>query len=97
MNQEFWQSLWETNEIGFNQQQHNSFLTQYFNQLKFKKSDNVFVPLCGKSIDMIWLLEQGYKVIGIELSSIACESFFNEHHLSYTVTRDDEFIFLNVE
>ena len=41
----------------------------------------MFVPLCGKSLDMIWLAEQGYEVIGVELSPIAVKAFFNENHL----------------
>jgi thiopurine S-methyltransferase len=97
MNQEFWHELWEHNEIGFNQQQPNSFLKQYFNQLRLKKADKFFVPLCGKSIDMIWLVEQGYKVTGIELSLIACESFFNDNHISYNVIQDGEFAIFQSE
>lgn len=91
MNQKFWRDLWQNNEIGFNQQQPHNFLTKYFSHLKLKKSDRIFVPLCGKSIDMIWLVEQGYKVIGIELSLIACKTFFNDNHISYHVTQDNGF------
>lgn len=92
MEQEFWQGLWENNEIGFNQAQPNDFLKKYFNLLHLKRGDKIFVPLCGKSIDMIWLMEEGYKVVGIELSSIACEAFFDENHLSFTIAEEDGFI-----
>ncbi len=97
MNQEFWHDLWKNNKIGFNQQQPHSFLKQYFSQLKLKKTDKIFVPLCGKSIDMIWLVEQGYKVTGIELSLIACETFFNDNHISYNVIQDSEFALFKVK
>jgi len=36
----------------------------------------VFVPLCGDSPDMLWLLQQGYRVVGCELNESAIESFF---------------------
>lgn len=45
----------------------------------------MFVPLCGKSLDMLWLAEQGYRVLGIELSASACESFFVENGMAYKV------------
>ena len=38
----------------------------------------VFVPLCGKSLDMGWLRERGAGVLGVELSPIAAEAFFEE-------------------
>ena len=38
----------------------------------------MFVPLCGKSLDLLWLLEQGHCVTGVELSAVALESFCME-------------------
>ena len=38
----------------------------------------MFVPLCGKSLDLLWLLEQGHCVTGVELSTVALESFCME-------------------
>jgi thiopurine S-methyltransferase len=38
----------------------------------------VFVPLCGKSLDMVWLRSQGNHVLGVELSPIAVQDFFVE-------------------
>jgi len=40
------------------------------------------VPLCGKSLDMLWLAEQGYRVLGVELSELAITQFFDERGLS---------------
>jgi thiopurine S-methyltransferase len=37
------------------------------------------VPLCGKSLDLLWLSDQGHTVIGVEISAVAVESFFMEH------------------
>ncbi len=39
----------------------------------------VFVPLCGKSLDLLWLRERGHAVHGVELSAVAVESFCMEN------------------
>ncbi|WP_330937283.1 thiopurine S-methyltransferase [Acetobacter senegalensis] len=78
----FWQKKWEQNQIGFHEPTPHSFLVQYFSFLHLKKGACVFVPLCGKSLDIHWLLIQGMTVVGVELSRIAVESLFQE--LGYT-------------
>tara|TARA_Y100000588_G_scaffold293432_1_gene313074 strand:- start:67 stop:723 length:657 start_codon:yes stop_codon:yes gene_type:complete len=92
MDREFWVERWESNQIGFNQAQPNKLLQRYFPNLKLHKGANVLVPLCGKSIDMLWLAESGYRVTGIELSTKACESFFLENGLSYEQQESDDFV-----
>ena len=52
----------------------------------------VLVPLCGKSIDMLWLHEQGHQVLGIELSEKAVKAFFEENQFSCTIDHIDGFI-----
>ena len=61
-------------------------LMQHFDRLAVPKQGRVFVPLCGKSIDMLWLLSQGYHVVGVELSALAVTQFFAEHKLCATIT-----------
>ncbi|MEO1916811.1 MAG: thiopurine S-methyltransferase, partial [Candidatus Thioglobus sp.] len=69
----------------------NSKLVEFITCLKLKQGDTVFVPLCGKSYDMVYLLEQGFKVIGVELSSLAIEQFFDENNLVFTINQIDQF------
>ncbi|WP_133127748.1 thiopurine S-methyltransferase [Legionella nagasakiensis] len=95
MNKQYWQQRWQCNEIGFNQLQPNLLMQRYFPKLNLKPGDRVFVPLCGKSIDMIWLVNQGYKVIGVELSEQACKTFFNEHKIRYKMTEMYDFSVYN--
>lgn len=73
---QFWIRRWQQKDIPFHQQQVNSDLPKYWSQLALKPSSTVLVPLCGKSLDMVWLREKGHYVIGIELSTIAIEQFF---------------------
>ena len=78
MDAAFWLSRWEKREIGFHQEDINRFLKQYWATLELTKGSTVLVPLCGKSKDMLWLVEQGYHVLGVELSETAVQEFFEE-------------------
>lgn len=90
MQKEYWQERWKANQIGFNQSQPNSLLQAYIGQVCEARA-RIFVPLCGKSIDMLWLMEQGHEVIGVELSLIACEAFFKEQGLAVKVVENQDF------
>lgn len=76
-----WLQLWCDEQTAFHQASVNPLLMQFWTQLNHKKGSRVFVPLCGKSLDMIWLADQGHEVIGVELSPIAVEAFFKENNL----------------
>lgn len=91
MKNNYWHDRWQSNEIAFNQETPNVLLKKFFPELFLKPKARVFVPLCGKSIDMIWLVEQGYEVIGVELSELACVDFFKKSQLEYTVVMLDDF------
>lgn len=85
MNAEFWHSRWQEKRIGFNQSAVNLLLINYFKQLNLPAGSRVFVPLCGKSIDMAWLAAQSYDVVGVELVETAVQAFFTEQNISPTV------------
>ena len=84
MDSDFWHERWQRNEIGFHQQEINAHLQDFWGQLAVPAGGLVFVPLCGKSLDMVWLRQQGCKVLGVELSPIAVEDFFKENGKSPT-------------
>ncbi len=91
MEHDFWHERWQSNQLGFHQEAVNERLTTFWPQLQLAASATVFVPLCGKSLDMLWLAAQGHKVIGIELSQIAVDAFFDENDLSATKERVGDF------
>ena len=91
METDFWQQRWQNNEIGFHQQTVNPLLRAWWSELQLEPGCQVFVPLCGKSHDMLWLREQGYRVLGIEISEIAVTAFFTENHLSFSRRREGPF------
>lgn len=83
MQAEFWQQRWDNNQTGFHLQQTNPNLPRYWPQDVFSDGDTVFVPLCGKSLDLLWFARQGLQVLGVELIEAAVLAFFHENGLSY--------------
>jgi len=79
MEHAFWHARWEEGRIGFHQDDTNSLLLQHWTALACGADQQVFVPLCGKSGDMLWLREQGHPVLGVELNEGACGAFFAEN------------------
>ncbi len=82
MEEEFWLESWVQNRTGFHQTKINPYLLKFWPDLGVEPEAGVFVPLCGKSLDMIWLAEQGHRVIGVEISPLAAAQFFAENDLS---------------
>ncbi len=91
METSFWHQRWENKEIGFHLPDANPLLVKYFPTLNLqpKSAPNfkprVFLPLCGKTLDIAWLLAQGYRVAGAELSSIAIEELFKSLKLTPSI------------
>lgn len=81
MNRDFWQSRWDEGRIGFHQDEINPYLQRYWPDMNVAVGRRVFVPLCGKSKDMVWLRRQGYPVLGIEIVPRAVKAFFAENDL----------------
>lgn len=83
MDTDFWLSRWVEGQIGFHQDQINGYLIrQWAKTGPVPATDPVLVPLCGKSKDMLWLEEQGHRVLGVELSQLAIDEFFKENSLT---------------
>ncbi len=76
MEPKFWDDRWHKGETGWHQEEVNPLLMQYWPSLELPEHCPVFVPLCGKSKDMIWLREVGHRVIGVELVESAVRAFF---------------------
>jgi thiopurine S-methyltransferase len=92
MNRDFWQARWDEGRIGFHQDEINPYLQRYWSSLNVSRGATVFVPLCGKSRDMLWLRDQGYSVIGVEIVPRAVEAFFAENNLTVAQRPQGAFI-----
>lgn len=91
MTPEFWLQRWQENRIGFHQAQINVHLETYWPSLEVAAGSTVLVPLCGKSLDLLWLAGQGYRVLGVELSPLAVQAFFAENALTPEVEHGARF------
>lgn len=91
MDKEFWLTRWERAEIGFHQDTVNAHLARHWSRLAAAPGSTVFVPLCGKSLDMVWLRSQGHPVVGVELSPLAVEAFFDEQGVSPSTSHGGHF------
>ena len=84
---DFWLDRWNNDKIGFHQDQVNPYLAYFYGSVgpavDQRGKLKVFVPLCGKSKDMLWLAQNAYEVFGVECSDRAVRSFFEENALNY--------------
>ncbi len=78
MEASFWHNRWQTNQTGWHEPTVNPLLIAHFPSLNLPSGRRVFVPLCGKSLDLGWLLSRGYTVAGAELSELAVTQLFAE-------------------
>jgi thiopurine S-methyltransferase len=86
MDGNFWNQKWERDEIAFHERAPNPLLLAYFHHLSLPDGSRLFLPLCGKSLDIHWLLSHGYRVAGAELSKLAVEQLFSELGLEPDIT-----------
>jgi thiopurine S-methyltransferase len=91
MQADFWHERWQKNEISFHQASVHPGLRTHFSALDIRTGSEVLVPLCGKSLDMRWLAEAGYRVLGVELSELAIRAFFAEAGLAPKESHDGRF------
>lgn len=98
MHAEHWLDIWSEERIGFHQKNVNSRLQMYWSSLNVDAQAPVFVPLCGKSTDMLWLHQQGHPIVGVELSDKAVRAFFTDNKLPFKQTERDAFdIYAGIE
>lgn len=76
MKPDFWHDRWQNRQIGFHQENVSPMLADHWEAARVAQGARVFVPLAGKSLDMVWLAERGHTVLGVELSPIAVHEFF---------------------
>ena len=83
---EQWLERWKQGRIGWHEPHGNTNLRKHWPDLA--EGSRVLVPYCGKAFDLVWLADRRLDVVGVELSAIAVESFFNEQKLDYAVDSD---------
>ena len=87
-----WHRHWTRPNPGFHEGQVNRYLLKYLPLFTLAQGATIFVPLCGKAVDILWLSQQGFNVVGVELSQVAVESFFAESELDFSTRQEGEFM-----
>lgn len=87
----FWHKMWASGRVGFHQAKINVFLKIYWPTLGLQGAEEVLVPLCGKTLDMLWLTEQGHDILGVELSQTALDAFLVENNLTAAPVQHQQF------
>lgn len=82
----FWHQRWENNQIAFHEGAPNQLLVEHLKTLSLAEGDRLFLPLCGKTRDIAWLMSRGYRVSGSELSKTAVDQLFAELGIVPTVS-----------
>jgi len=86
----FWHERWDTNQIAFHEGAGNALLVKHFGSQFLTKDTRVFLPLCGKTRDFAWLLAEGYRVVGAELSATAIDQLFAELAIVPEISETDD-------
>ena len=86
-----WLDRWKKGTTGWHRSDINPQLIENINQLTKAKPQKIFVPLCGASLDMKYLIDQGFHVVGVELSPLAIDRFFKENQIEHKVSKVEDF------
>jgi thiopurine S-methyltransferase len=81
MKPEYWLKRWREGRTGWHNEAVLPLLMKYWPALEVPRGTRVLVPFCGKTLDMLWLAEQGLRVLGVEVSPLAIEQFFADNDL----------------
>ncbi len=92
MEASFWHQKWERGDIAFHESEANLFLVEHFEKLNPAKGSRVFLPLCGKTRDIAWLLAHDYRVVGAELSELAVNELFKELGLEPEISKVEKLV-----
>ncbi len=87
MEASFWHEKWEIGQIGFHNSEVHPLLVNHIDKLDLNDGDRIFLPLCGKTLDIAYLLKQDYQVVGVELSELAIKELFEELKLTPSISK----------
>lgn len=87
MEPNFWHRRWQKNEIGFHENDGSGLLKHYFDEWSLSAGSRIFVPLCGKTKDIAWLLSKGFSIVAVELNESAVIALFEELGVTPTIAK----------
>ncbi|MEX0646385.1 MAG: thiopurine S-methyltransferase [Balneolaceae bacterium] len=87
----YWRSRWRKNKTGFHMPEGYPGLEAHWHRLQPENITSVLVPLCGKSVDLVWLSQHADSVIGVEIAEEAITGFMKEQGRSWTEQTSGKF------
>lgn len=78
MEREEWIRRWAEGRIGFHRATVQPWLVDHAGRFLPRGDECVFLPLCGKSVDLIWLEQRGHPVVGLDVAEQAFRDFLKE-------------------
>ena len=81
-----WENMWRKDDLYFHRLEVHPYILQY--EKHFPPNSRIYVPLCGKSVDLVYLADKGFEVLGCEFVEKAVKQFFAEQGLEYNVEKD---------
>lgn len=86
MTVEDWEHRWELDHTKFHVPQVHPMLQKHIEKItEGRKRQRIFLPCCGKSLDLKWLSDQGHEAVGNECVALACRQFYEEHNIPYKI------------
>ncbi len=92
MDADFWHNKWTRGEVGFHEGAPNALLMAHVSRLNLTKGQRIFLPLCGKTVDIFWLLDAGYRVVGAELSKLAVDELFTTLNVEPEISQQGDLL-----
>jgi len=78
---DFWQQRWDLDQIAFHLPTVNPYLASFLTDFNISTPSQIFIPLCGKSLDITWLASHKFSVLGVECSKKAINDLFHEQDI----------------
>ena len=85
MEKAFWFNSWELegHHTSFHRKDIHPYIVKHLPPFSLE-SQSVFVPLCGKSLDLLYFSHFAQRVVGVEIVEKAVIQFFVENQRAYT-------------
>ena len=81
MEPDYWLQRWREGRTGWHHGTVMPLLEKHWPTLGIAHGSRVLVPLCGKSLDMLWLASIGLRVLGVDVAAAAVTAFLAENRL----------------
>lgn len=97
MQTEFWVNSWEREGTytSFHRSDIHPYVIQYAPK-EYLEGKRVFVPLCGKTNDILWFARYADEVVGVELVEKPIVQFFTQNDLPYRKFNDGRYVSGNI-